>query len=87
MTPDIALLLALIAIALVFFSFEWVPTDVVALGVLLALVLTGLLPPAEAFAGFASDTVIMILGLLLMTAALTKTGVVEITGRAILRRA
>jgi di/tricarboxylate transporter len=86
-TPAIALLLALIAVALVFFSFEWVPTDVVALGLLLALVLTGLLPPKEAFAGFASDTVIMILGLLLMTAALTKTGVVELTGRAILRRA
>ena len=86
MTFEIALLLGLITIAVVFFSFEWVPADVVALGLLLALMLTGLLPPQKAFAGFGSETVIMILGLLIMTAALLKAGVVDIVGRLILRR-
>ena len=86
MTFEIALLLGLIAIAVVFFSFDWVPADVVALGLLLALMLTGLLPPQKAFAGFGSETVIMILGLLIMTAALLKTGVVDIVSRVILRR-
>ena len=69
------------------FSFEWIPADVVALGVMLSLILTGLLAPEEAFAGFGSDTVLMILGLLIMTAALLRTGVVERAGRAILQRA
>lgn len=87
MTPEIALLLGLTLVALLFFSFEWVPSDVVALGLLLALILTGLLKPAQAFAGFGSDTVIMILGLLIMTTALIKTGVVDLVGRAILRHA
>jgi di/tricarboxylate transporter len=82
---DIALLLGLVVVALVFFSFEWVSADVVALGMLLALVLTGLVASDVAFAGFGSDTVLMILGLLIMTSALTKTGVVEMTGRAIVR--
>jgi di/tricarboxylate transporter len=71
----------------VLFAFEWVPADVVALGVMLSLILTGMLAPEEAFAGFGSDTVIMILGLLIMTAALLRTGVVDLAGRAILGRA
>jgi di/tricarboxylate transporter len=85
-TYDIALLLGLILIAVVFFCFEWVSADVVGLGLLLTLMLTGLLPADKAFAGFGSDTVIMIIGLLIMTAALMKAGVVDIVGRFILRR-
>lgn len=72
---------------MVLFAFEWISSDVVALGIVLALILTGLLPAKEAFAGFGSETVIMILALLIMTAALTKTGVVDLAGRAILRHA
>ncbi len=87
MTWEIGLLLALILVALVFFSIESVPADVVAMGLLLTLILTGLLPAKKAFAGFGSDTVIMILSLLTMTAALLKTGVVDLVGRAILRQA
>ena len=86
MTFEIALLLGLVVVAVVFFSFDWVSADVVGLGLLLALVLTGLLPAQKAFAGFGSDTVIMILGLLIMTAALLRAGVVDIVGRLILRR-
>lgn len=85
MTPDIALLLFIIAVSLVLFAFEWVSTDVIALGILITLVIIGLVPSDEAFAGFGSDAVIMILGLLILTAALTRTGVVEMAGRAILR--
>jgi di/tricarboxylate transporter len=84
-TFQIGLLLGLIVVALVFFSFEWVSADVVGLGLVIALVLTGLVPAKNAFAGFGSDTVIMILSLLIMTAALLKTGVVDLVGRAILR--
>jgi di/tricarboxylate transporter len=58
-----------------------VPADVVALGAMLAVIATGLLPADKAFAGFGSDTVMMILGLLVMSAGLIQTGVVEIAGR------
>lgn len=87
MTIEIALLLAIVGVALVLFSFEWVPADVTALGILLILILTGLLPAPQAFAGFGSETVLMLLGLLILTAMLVETGVVELAGRAILRRA
>ena len=64
--------------ALVFFALEWVPADVVGLGLVLALVLNGSLSPKQAFAGFGSETVIMILGLLILTAALLNAGVVDL---------
>ncbi|HVU36092.1 MAG TPA: SLC13 family permease [Opitutaceae bacterium] len=87
MTFHIALLLGIILVAMVLFSLDWLSSDVVALGVVLALILTGLLSPADAFAGFGSETVITILALLIMTSALVKTGVVDMAGRAILRHA
>jgi di/tricarboxylate transporter len=87
MTVEIALLLAIVVAAAVLFAVEAVSADVVALGVLLALVTTRLVTPAQAFAGFGSDAVLMIFGLLVMSAALLRTGVVDVVGRALLRRA
>ena len=85
MTFEIALLLGLLAVALVLFCFEWVPVDVVALGLVVTLVWTGLLPASKAFAGFGSETVMMMLGLLILTAALLRTGVMDLVGIAITR--
>lgn len=84
MTLPIILLLVIIGIALILFSMEWVPPDVTALGVLIALVILGLVPLENAFDGFGSDTVILLLGLLIMTAALIRTGVVEMVSRKML---
>jgi di/tricarboxylate transporter len=81
MTLSILLLLIILAVALLFFSFEWMPPDVTALGVLLALIVLRLTPMEQAFAGFGSDTVMLLLGLLIMTAALMRTGVVEVVSR------
>jgi di/tricarboxylate transporter len=81
MTPDIAICLTILALTVLSFAWDRVPADVVALGAMLAVIATGLLPADKAFAGFGSDTVIMILGLLVMSAGLIQTGVVEIAGR------
>lgn len=70
MTPQIALMLAIVIITVCLFCWERVSADVTALGVLLTLVFTGLLPVDKAFDGFSSDAVIMILGLLILTASL-----------------
>lgn len=85
MEPQITLLLGIIVVTLTLFSMERLPADVIALGVMLTLILTGLLSTEHAFAGFGSDTVMMILGLLLLTAALERTGVVELAGRTMFR--
>jgi di/tricarboxylate transporter len=81
MTPDIAICLTILVAAIALFVWDRIPADVISLGVMLAVVATGLLPADKAFAGFGSDTVMMILGLLIMSAGLIQTGVVEITGR------
>ena len=86
MTTEIALLLSIILGALILFSIEIIPADIVALGIVLVLALSGLLPANQVFAGFGSDAFILILGLLILTAALLRTGVVEMAGEIILQR-
>jgi di/tricarboxylate transporter len=85
MTISIILLLIILVVALLFFSFEWIPPDVTAIGVLVALIVFGLVPLDQAFSGFGSDTFILLMGLLIMTAALMRTGVVEVVGRILLQ--
>ncbi|MCI0521645.1 MAG: anion permease, partial [Chloroflexi bacterium] len=87
MTPENATLLVILGVALVLFSFEWVAVDVVGLGVLLALVLTGLLTPEQAFAGFGNGVVVMIIALFILTGALARTGVIDLVGRTLVDRA
>ncbi|HEX3053124.1 MAG TPA: SLC13 family permease [Aggregatilineaceae bacterium] len=85
MDGQVALLLVILVGTTVLFAFEWVSVDVVAIGLLVILVLSGTLTMEEAFAGFGSPTFILLLGLFILTAALTRTGVVDIVGRRILR--
>jgi di/tricarboxylate transporter len=84
MTFEIVLCLTVLCVAIGSFAWDRIPADVVALGVMLVLAVLGLLTPAQAFAGFASDTVLMILGLLIMTAGLGQTGVVDLAGRKLI---
>jgi len=81
LTFEIAAFLILFCAALTLFAFEWVSADVTALGLMLALIFLGLIEPAAAFAGFGSETVLMILGLLILTEALVYTGLVDVVGQ------
>ncbi|HVK58498.1 MAG TPA: SLC13 family permease [Candidatus Kapabacteria bacterium] len=85
MTWEIGLLLGIIAVAVILFSLERFSPDVIGLGLVVLLAVTGLLPKDRAFEGFGSDTVITILGLLILTAALLRTGVMDIVSRIILK--
>ena len=80
-------MLLLVAVILTVLALDLASADVVGLGAMLTLVLTGLLPTDDAFAGFGSDTVLLILGLLILTAGLIRTGVVDTIARAVFRRA
>ncbi|MBN1977844.1 MAG: SLC13 family permease [Anaerolineae bacterium] len=86
MDVQILILLGTILTALVLFSLERIPTDATALGVMLFLVITGLLPAEQAFAGFGSDVFVLILGLLILMEALSRTGVTGYVGSIILQR-
>jgi len=72
---------------MVLFSIEKIAPDVIALGVIVILVLSGLLPLERALAGIGSEAFMLVLGLLVMTAGLEKTGVVDIAGNWIVHKA
>ena len=87
MTIQIAIVLTLLVIALVLFSLERIPIEVVALLLVMGLVLTNTLTASEAFAGFGNDIVITIAGLFILTGGLARTGVVDLVGRRLHRTA
>lgn len=87
MTTQIAIVLSLLFIALVLFSIERIPIEVVALLLVMALVLTNTLTAGDAFAGFGNDIVITIAGLFILTGGLAKTGVIDLVGRRLHRTA
>jgi di/tricarboxylate transporter len=87
MTAQIAIVLSLLLVALVLFSIERIPIEVVAMLLVMALVLTNTLTAGEAFAGFGNDIVITIAGLFILTGGLAKTGVIDLVGRRLHRAA
>jgi di/tricarboxylate transporter len=84
-TLDIVLVLGILAIAVILFVTEWVRIDAVALMVLAALALTGVLDPTEAVAGFSSPAVITVWAVFILGGGLSRTGVAGFMGRQMLR--
>ena len=87
MTLEIVLTLAIILTAIVLFATERLRVDIIALLVLLAVSLTGLVGPEEVFLGFANSAVITVWAVYIVSGALFKTGVADLMGRFILRLA
>ncbi len=85
MTTDIGLVLAILAVAVVLLITEWLRMDVVALLVLGALVVTGLLDAAQALSGFSNPAVVTVWAMFILSAALSRTGVAGVIGRYLLR--
>lgn len=73
--------LGIVLVAIVLLSIDRIPTEVSSLAVVVLLVLSGLLSPSEALAGFASETAIFIFTLLALTQGLGATGVMQWLGR------
>ncbi len=86
MSFEAVLLLVLLAVALVSLFFELLPVDVIGLCLLLALILSGIIPQEEAIAGFANKGVLTIAGLFVLSYALQRTGLLEIVGERLSRR-
>jgi di/tricarboxylate transporter len=87
MTPDIALLLTFIGLAVILFLSEKLRPDLIALLVLLSLALTNLVSPAQAFSGLSSPAVILLISVYMMTGALFRTGVSVSIGHWLVRAA
>jgi di/tricarboxylate transporter len=77
----------ILAGTLVLFISEKVRIDLAAMLALLALALTGILTPAEALSGFASEPAIIVAAVFVISAALNATGLTERMGNLIARAA
>ena len=80
MAIEIILVLGIVVAVAILFATDRFPPDVLAMGVMATLVLSGLLPVNRALQGIGSESFLLILSLLVMTAALEKTGFVDLVG-------
>jgi len=85
MTLDIAFVLGILAISLILFISEVIRMDLVALLVLGALALTGLVTTEQAFDGFSNGAVITVWAMFILSEGLTRTGIADIIGRQVMR--
>lgn len=86
MSGDTVFVFSLIAVAAVLMASNRVRFDIVALLVVLALILSGVLTVGEALSGFGSSVVILVAGLLVVGEMLDRTGVARAVGDWILKK-
>ena len=84
MTPDQATAFGILGATILLFVWGRLPYDLVALLALLAAVLAGVVPAGRAFAGFGDDVVVIVAAALLVSAAVSRSGVVEAAMRPLL---
>ena len=82
---DLIIVLVILGVALALFVSDRVRLDVVALMVVAALALSGVLTPQQALAGFADPLVVMIAALFVVSGAMVDTGLAASVGNWIAR--
>lgn len=70
-------MLGLLLLAIILFATEKISVDIVTLLMLITLVVTGIITPAQAYAGFSSDFIVILASVFVLGAALEDTGVLD----------
>jgi di/tricarboxylate transporter len=72
--------------AIVLFVTEWIPIDVTAIAIMVTLIVLEpwtQITPTEGISGFSSSATITVLAMLILSAGISQTGIVQIVGRKI----
>ncbi len=85
MTQDIALCLLILVTSVIMFATEILRMDLVALLVMCALAVTGVVTPAQALAGFSNEAVITVWAMFILSEGLTRSGSGQIVSRRVLQ--
>ena len=85
MTEPMLIVFGVLAGAIVLFAWGRLRADIVAILVVLALMLSGVLTPQESLAGFGDPVVILIAAIFIVGEALVNTGVAHRLGEAVLK--
>ena len=75
----------ILGVTIILFMTNRIRGDLVAVMALLAFVITGILTPAEALAGFSNSVVLMIAGLFVIGAGILRTGLAGMAGNLLLK--
>lgn len=81
MTLEIALLFGIIITMVIIMALEKLPTDTLAVTVMVVLMLGGFVSPSEGIAGMSNPAVVTILSLMILTVGLETTGVITAIGK------
>ncbi|MCH7990838.1 MAG: SLC13 family permease [Gemmatimonadetes bacterium] len=87
MTGEMLFVLVLTICAVVLFVTEKFSTDIVAMLVMIALLVTGILTPAEGLAGFANTATITVGAMFVLSAGIFRSGAVNFVGKGLGRLA
>ncbi|MGA8855427.1 MAG: SLC13 family permease [Christiangramia sp.] len=82
---EIALVLGLLIVAIILFATEKISVDIITIGLLVVLGLSGILTPTEAFEGFSSDFMIILASIFVISGALSETGLLDKLGSKLVR--
>ena len=85
MTPEIILVLIVLAATVVLFVTDRVRVDVIAISIMLTLGWLGLVTPAQTFSGFASNAVISVMAVMVLGFGVDRTGLMIRLARWIVR--
>ncbi len=86
MNADIILQLIILVVAVALFASDRVRPDLVAVGIILVLMLSGQLTVAESLSGFSNSLVLMIAGLFIVGEGLARTGIAHMLGERLMKR-
>ncbi|MFM9052577.1 MAG: SLC13 family permease [Bacteroidota bacterium] len=84
---EIAIVLGLLLLVLLLLSTGRFPADLVGIGLLVVLLVSGILSPEEAFSGFGNEFVWTLAALFVISGALQQTGVIDLIGSRLLKQA
>jgi di/tricarboxylate transporter len=82
---QIAITLGLLVLAIVLFITEKLSVDIVTLILLVVLITTGILSPAEAFSSFGNEFIIILASIFIITKAIEESGVLDAVSSRIAR--
>jgi len=81
---DVLIVTTILVVALVLLVSEKIPVDLTAVGIMVALMVTGVLPPLEAVQGFSNPAVVTVAAMFLISQAMIRTGAVGFIGQRLI---
>jgi di/tricarboxylate transporter len=81
----IAMTLSVVIVALICFIGEWLPVDITAIAVMIALMLLELVTPEEGISGFSNSATITVMAMFILSAGIARTGAIQMVSNLLMR--